>query len=100
MAEASRPQNQLTAPVQSRFRRCFRISGVSEGVVKWFCFVCALVSVATTIGIITVLVSQSIPFFREVNPAACFAGTVWSPTPEEGGWIHLSKERDRLADKD
>ena len=58
--------------------------GVSEGVVKWFCFTCALVSVVTTIGIITVLVSQSIPFFKAVSPVDFFSGTVWQPTPEPG----------------
>jgi phosphate transport system permease protein len=58
--------------------------GVSEGLVKWFCFVCALVSIVTTIGIITVLVSQSIPFFRSVSPVDFFTGTTWSPTPEPG----------------
>jgi phosphate transport system permease protein len=58
--------------------------GVSEGIVKWLCFACAFVSVVTTIGIITVLISQSIPFFKAVSPADFFTGTIWRPTPEPG----------------
>ncbi len=68
----------------SRYRRSWGIRGVSEGIVKWFCFVCALVSVVTTFGIIYVLLSQSIPFFRAVSPVDFFSGTEWSPTPEPG----------------
>ena len=74
----------LKLPTSARYRRTFGIRGVSEAVVKWICFLCALVSVLTTIGIITVLISQSIPFFQEVSPAEFFSGTVWQPTPEPG----------------
>jgi phosphate transport system permease protein len=68
----------------SRFRKGTGIRNISEGVVKWFCFACALVSVVTTFGIVYVLLSQSIPFFRVVSPIDFFSGTVWSPTPEPG----------------
>ncbi|MEW6251312.1 MAG: phosphate ABC transporter permease subunit PstC [Planctomycetota bacterium] len=42
---------------------------------------CALISVATTIGIVFVLVHQSIPFFREVGLRE-FLGTRWAPLLE------------------
>ncbi len=58
--------------------------GVSENIVKWLCFACALVSIITTFGIVYVLLSQSLPFFREVSPVKFFTGTVWAPTPEPG----------------
>ena len=57
---------------------------LSEGFVKWFCFTCAFISVITTIGIITVLITQSVPFFKEVSFTDFFTGTVWAPTPEPG----------------
>jgi phosphate transport system permease protein len=46
------------------------------------CFLCALVCVATTFGIIAVLLSQAIPFFKQVSPIEFFTGTDWSPTRE------------------
>ena len=76
---AGLPQKQ-----SKRFRSGLGMRGISEGVVKWFCFACALISVVTTVGIITVLISQSIPFFKAVSPIDFFSGTTWSPTPEPG----------------
>ncbi|MDR3689832.1 MAG: phosphate ABC transporter permease subunit PstC [Fimbriimonas sp.] len=67
-----------------RFRRALVGRYLSEGIVRWFCFVCALISVLTTFGILYVLISQSIPFFRNVSPVDFFTGSVWSPTPEPG----------------
>ncbi len=43
---------------------------------------CALVSVATTFGIVFVLVHESIPFFREVSPLDFLTGTKWTPNFE------------------
>ena len=42
-------------------------------------FSCALVTVLTTFGIVLVLVSGSIPFFRNVSIAEFLFGTEWSP---------------------
>lgn len=41
---------------------------------------CALVSVATTGGIVLVLASEAFGFFREVSPSEFFTGTRWAPT--------------------
>ncbi len=38
----------------------------------------------TTFGIVWVLLSQSIPFFRTVSPMEFFGSTTWKPTPEPG----------------
>ncbi len=75
-----------TSPLapSNRFRKGLGARGLSEGVVKWFCFACALVSVVTTFGIVYVLITQSIPFFKTVSPVDFFTGTVWAPTPEPG----------------
>ena len=42
-------------------------------------FSCALVTVLTTFGIVAVLVTGSIPFFREVSIIEFLTGTDWSP---------------------
>lgn len=42
-------------------------------------FTCALVTVLTTAGIILVLVTGSIPFFRSVSVVSFLTGTEWSP---------------------
>lgn len=57
---------------------------VSEGIVKWFTFACAILSIFTTFGIIYVLLSQSLPFFKTVSPASFLLGLDWKPTPEPG----------------
>ncbi|MCC7293243.1 MAG: phosphate ABC transporter permease subunit PstC [Phycisphaerales bacterium] len=41
--------------------------------------ICALLSVATTAGIILTLVGQSVPFFRAVPLGEFFAGRKWAP---------------------
>ncbi len=70
--------------VTTRWRAVRRLQNLGERTIKWLCFACALLSVLTTIGIVTVLASQSIPFFREVSPVDFFSGTVWSPSPVPG----------------
>jgi phosphate transport system permease protein len=42
-------------------------------------FACALVSIATTIGIVVVLVAEASQFFREVSIVEFLTGTEWSP---------------------
>ena len=42
-------------------------------------FLCALVSVATTVGVVFSLVVQSLDFFGEVSPIDFITGTRWSP---------------------
>jgi phosphate transport system permease protein len=58
-----------------------------EDVVKGVLALCALVSVATTIGIIIALIEPSIEFFREVSVVDFFSGDRWAPlfTPSSFG---------------
>lgn len=74
-----------------RAKRGLTARGVSEGAIKWLTFACALVSVATTVGILTVLVSQSLPFFKSVSPVEFLTGTEWGPsrTPPNYGVLPL-----------
>lgn len=55
-------------------------------------FSCALVTVLTTFGIIAVLVSGSIPFFREVSLIEFLTGTNWSPVirPHSFGVLEIA----------
>ncbi len=52
-------------------------------VAEWFIerslFLCALLSVFTTAGILYVLFGQSLNFFREVSPLEFLTGTRWTP---------------------
>jgi phosphate transport system permease protein len=50
-----------------------------EAAVKVVLALCALVSVATTIGIIVALLEPSIEFFREVSIVDFFSGDRWAP---------------------
>jgi phosphate transport system permease protein len=52
---------------------------VRERVVRGLAFLCAIISIFTTVGIVYVLVSESIPFFREVSIWEYLTGTNWSP---------------------
>ncbi|MFP3940536.1 MAG: phosphate ABC transporter permease subunit PstC [Thermoanaerobaculia bacterium] len=51
----------------------------SEEGVKVALFGCALVSVATTAGILWVLVSESVAFFQQVSIVEFLTGTRWTP---------------------
>lgn len=62
-----------------------------QGGVKWVTFACALLSVATTFGIVTVLLAQSVAFFRNVPLETFLGGTEWRPsaTPPAFGVLPL-----------
>ena len=51
----------------------------SEVIVKVVLALCALVSVATTVGIVLALLQPSIEFFREVSIVDFFSGERWAP---------------------
>jgi phosphate transport system permease protein len=50
-----------------------------EGVIKGALALCALVSVATTVGIVAALLEPSIEFFRSVNVVDYLTGRDWAP---------------------
>jgi phosphate transport system permease protein len=76
--------------IAERFRRK-RPSALQGKIVKWLFFLCALVSVLTTIGIVVSLVSQAWSFFFEVSIWEFISGTRWSPIlkPESYGVLPL-----------
>ena len=50
-----------------------------EFLIEWALFLCALLSVGTTIGIIAVLAVETIAFLREVPILEFLTGTEWTP---------------------
>jgi phosphate transport system permease protein len=62
-----------------------------EAVIKGLLFLCALVSVATTIGILVALLGPTIDFFGEVGIWEFFTGTRWAPLfqPQDFGVLPL-----------
>ena len=68
---------ELTAGAEPRLRAERRRIG--EDVVKGVLALCALVSVATTVGIVVALFVPAIEFFREISIVDFLTGTNWSP---------------------
>ncbi|MFW6089548.1 MAG: phosphate ABC transporter permease subunit PstC [Gemmatimonadota bacterium] len=64
---------------------------VGEGVIAGLLFLCGLVSVLTTVGIVVVLLTESAGFFREVPLDDFLTGTQWSPlyTDQQFGILPL-----------
>jgi len=69
-------------PILSRPVLSARRTVAGETVVRFALFLCALLSVATTIGIICVLAFESISFFRQVSVFEFLFGTEWTPLIE------------------
>ena len=64
---------------------------VEEQVAKWLLLMATLASVLTTVGIVVVLVSQSVGFFQEVSVIEFLTGTKWTPLfkPQHFGVLPL-----------
>jgi phosphate transport system permease protein len=62
-----------------------------EGLIKVLLFACALVSVATTVGILVALLQPTIEFFGEVDLFGYLTGTSWTPLfkPQSFGVLPL-----------
>jgi phosphate transport system permease protein len=67
----------LTAGAAPQLRARRRRHG--EDVVKVFLFVCALISVVTTVGIVIALFVPAFEFFQEISIVDFFTGKDWSP---------------------
>ena len=67
----------LTVGAEPRLRAQRRRIG--EDVVKGVLFLCALISVATTVGIVIALFVPAFEFFQDVSIADFLTGTEWTP---------------------
>ncbi len=63
----------LVAPSRRRVRR------VGERAAQGFLFTCAFLSVMTTLGIVAVLLFETVEFFREVSIVEFVTNTQWTP---------------------
>lgn len=68
--------NQLAGPLASSRRRARR---VREGAIGTVLFLCALVSTLVTVGIVVVLVKETVGFFQEVSIVEFLTETRWTP---------------------
>lgn len=59
-----------------------RARQVYEGAIRFGLLLCALVSIATTAGIVWVLFFESLHFFEHISPIEFFFGTRWAPLLE------------------
>ena len=90
----SRKLNPPEFPVGKSFLSLSRVrqrSRLREAVIHKLLFVCALVSIMTTIGIVVMLVTQTAGFFSKVSPLEFFTGTKWTPLfqPQHFGVLPL-----------
>lgn len=68
----------MTATVAEALRRR-RLNRWPEECIRYALFLCAFLSIGTTVGIIAVLVTEASLFFREVGFFEFLFGTEWSP---------------------
>lgn len=68
------------------FQKSFRLS---ETVMYVLLLLCTTISIVTTLGIIYILVSQAIPFFREVSLIRFFTSADWQPRISQFGVLPL-----------
>ncbi len=64
----------MAAPTRSLTRR----RPMSERLIESLLFLAAVLGILTTIGIVVVLLFETIEFFQQVDPIAFFTGTTWS----------------------
>jgi phosphate transport system permease protein len=67
------------APVKSIEFSTSSARRVYEGIISAVLFLCAAVSILTTVGIVGVLVFEAIEFLRQVPLGEFLLGTVWTP---------------------
>lgn len=70
----------------SAARPLTRSKPLSERIIEALLFLSAVLGVVTTLGIVAVLVIETLDFFVAVDPVAFFTGTFWSASIEPRAW--------------
>lgn len=70
----------------SAVRPLTRRRPASERIIEVLLFLSAAIGVVTTLGIVAVLMFETLDFFVEVDPLAFFTGTFWSASIEPRAW--------------
>lgn len=80
----------LSAAERPSLQKRWSLTTLKEQCIRLVLFCCALLSVATTAGIILVLFSETVLFFSQVSVVSFFGDTVWQPqsldNPRFGIW--------------
>jgi phosphate transport system permease protein len=84
----------LTGPETAEEQAVFNLrkrTRLSESVIQGFLFFCGAISILTTIGIVAVLLEESLRFFADpaVKMIEFFTGTVWQPQLGKFGILPL-----------
>jgi phosphate transport system permease protein len=69
----------MTQPAERLREELRQAPPISERLVRWVLFGCAVLSVFTTGGIVLVLLAESLGFFREVSVKQFLFDTQWTP---------------------
>jgi len=77
-----KPQKNVLVPASANICRKPGFLFYKEAGIRFGTLLCALVSILTTLGILWVLISQAVVFFREVPILSFFTGTKWNPLIE------------------
>ena len=90
-AVAASPAPGAGEPVGASTLALSRARRWRERAIRGALLACGLVSILTTVGIVAVLVWESIGFFREVSPWEFLTGTQWTPLfkPQHFGVLPL-----------
>jgi len=59
---------------------------ISERIIEVLLFLSAALGIVTTIGIVLVLLFETLEFFREISPVEFFTGTFWSASIQPRAW--------------
>ena len=89
--KAVRSGTQVSSASSSAYDRRRRLRHLEEWVVVWTLRAAAGISIVTTIGIVVVLLNQSLGFFAEVSIWQFLGGTLWTPLfkPQNFGVLPL-----------
>jgi phosphate transport system permease protein len=79
ITEATKSLAESDSPTAASSLRRRRGKYWREDLIRYLLFVFAAVSVLTTVGIILVLIQETILFFQEVSAVEFFTGTRWTP---------------------
>ena len=77
--------------LRDRITRRRRRQHVEQTIVTWLLRIAAMISILTTVGIVIILVAQSVGFFAEVSVWDFLTGTEWAPffKPQKFGVLSL-----------
>ena len=73
----------LSPAERPSLQKRWSLSTLKEQCIRLVLFGCALLSVATTAGIILVLFSETVLFFSQVSALSFFGDTVWQPQSQD-----------------